>query len=91
MRTEALQKMMQNTIALLEAVARGDTVNARALAIQVRDVSWLHALPGLASAAGALEQSIARGANSEAEMGVALQAIAYEIQRAVRQNDDGLD
>ncbi len=91
MRTEALRKMMENSIALLEAVARGDTVNARSLAIEVRDLSWSHALPGLASAAGAFEQSVARGASSEAEMRIALQSIAYEIQRAIWQNDDGVE
>ena len=83
-----LEQLVNDTVALLEAVARGDVEGAWRLANQVKKTGWEHAMPGLASAAGAFQHSLERGPKSEAEMSLALQAVAYEVQGVVRERDE---
>ena len=81
---ELVERLVNDTVALLGAVARGDTHNAWVLADRLRVTGWEQAMPGLASAAGAFQHSLESGAASEAEMALTVQAIAFEMQDIVR-------
>ncbi len=76
--------LVNDTIALLGAVAKGDTHNAWVLADRLRITGWARAMPRLASAAGAFQQSLESGPLSEAQMALAIQAIAAEMQDVVK-------
>lgn len=79
-----LIQLVNDTVGLLDAVRHGDVKNAWQFANRVRTVGWKHAMPALASAAGAFQHSVEDGGRSEAEMTLAVQAIAYEMQGVVR-------
>ena len=79
-----VERLVNDTVSLLGAVARGDTHRAWVLADRLRMAGWKWAMPGLASAAGAFQQSLESGPSSEAEMALAVQAIAFEMQDIVR-------
>jgi len=81
---EMVQRLVNDTVALLEAVARGDTHNAWVLADRLRMSGWKRSMPGLASAAGAFQHSLESGPSSEVEMALAVQAIAFEMRDVVR-------
>ena len=76
--------LVNDTVALLGAVAKGDTRNAWVLADRLRITGWAWAMPRLASAAGAFQQSLESGPSSEAQMAAAIQAIASEMQAVVK-------
>lgn len=79
-----LVQLVNDTLGLLDAVARGDVKHAWLSANRVRNAGWQHGMPALASAAGAFQYSVETGARSEQEMSLAVQAIAYEMQGVVR-------
>ncbi|APG04829.1 hypothetical protein BJI69_13625 [Luteibacter rhizovicinus DSM 16549] len=80
-----LVQLVNDTIGLLDAVRHGDVKHAWGFADRVRTIGWAQGMPALASAAGAFQQSVEKGARSEKEMALAVQAIAYEMQGVVRE------
>lgn len=83
-----LVQLVNDTIGLLDAVRHGDVRHAWGFADRVRTIGWAQGMPALASAAGAFQQSLEKGARSEKEMALAVQAIAYEMQGVVREWED---
>jgi hypothetical protein len=81
---EMVERLVNDTVALLEAIARGDTHNVWVVADRLRVTGWARAMPGLASSAGAFQHLLESGASSEPEMVLAVQAIAFEMQDIVR-------
>lgn len=82
-----LEQLVSDTVALLEAVSRGDVEGAWRSANQLKNMAWEQAMPGLASAAGAFQQSLEWGPKSEAEMSLAVQTVAFEMQSVVRERN----
>lgn len=83
-----LIELVNDTVGLLDAVGRGDVKHAWLCANRVRTIGWERGMPALASAAGAFQHSVEEGARSEAEMTLAVQAIAYEMRGVVREWED---
>lgn len=80
----AVATLLDVTLSLLDAVAEGDESKMHVFASRLRRLGWMHALPRLASAAGALVMFLDGGAMFEGEMALAVQAVAYEMQTVVR-------
>lgn len=83
-----LVQLVNDTVGLLDAVSHGNVKHAWGFANKVRTAGWEHGMAALASAAGAFQLSVETGARSEAEMTLAVQAIAYEMQGVVREYED---
>lgn len=75
-----LARLVELTLLLLHAAERKDDARLRLLASQIRRLGWNHALPALASAAGALAMAIDDEPTSRGDTAVAIQSIAYEVQ-----------
>jgi hypothetical protein len=82
----AVATLLDVTLSLLDAVAEEDESRMQVFASHLRRLGWMHALPGLASAAGALVMSLDEGATFDGEVALAVQAVAYEMQTVVREH-----
>lgn len=77
------QLIVQEALDMVQALAAGKKAEALVLAHQIRLQAWQHTSPALASAAGAFEQALKKGASSNAAIEAALRVFAAEIDAAL--------
>lgn len=82
MRTIVVE-ITKTALELFDAVATGSGDDVWVCADRMRRTAWDASMPALASAAGALQDSLETGPQSECEIVISVYAIFSEVQRVI--------